>query len=143
LCLNFNSSNSSLRPQTLRSAHVSTISFGGATLTNATVFDLSSITNYITVLNENTTYSVVGREEQIGVLAFQEVVEVGLSIKVARALSVTRTVPLGLKQLLQRGHLLGGVLLVFNFLEGELWVEELRVDGVRGFEALANDENFG
>jgi hypothetical protein len=34
-------------------------------------------------------------------------------------------------------------LLVFNFFEGELWVEELRVDGVRGFEALANDENFG
>lgn len=104
---------------------------------------MSSITNYVTGLNENTTYSVVGREEQIGVLAFQEVVEVGLSIKVARALSVTRAVPLGLKQFLQRGHLLGGVLLVFNFFEGELWVKELGIDGVRGFEALANDENFG
>jgi hypothetical protein len=94
-----------------------------------------------TIKRGDGAYLVVVREENVGILALEELYELALLVK-RGLVTVTGPVSLGFQKLLQRSDLLLSVHFLFDFFKSELGVEELRVDCVRCLEALTHDENF-
>jgi hypothetical protein len=84
---------------------------------------------------------VVVRQEHVGVSTLHELNQLHLLIE-GGLIAIAATVALRLKQLLEWCDLLVGVLLFFDFLEGELRVKELGINRVWSLEALADNENL-
>jgi hypothetical protein len=84
---------------------------------------------------------VVVRQEHVGVSTLHELNQLRLLIE-GGLIAIAATVALRLKQFLEGCDLLVGVLLFFDFLEGELRVKELGINRVWSLEALADNENL-
>ena len=116
-------------------------SAGGFDRGKASFLDRSSIMNYKAIKRGDGSYLIVVREENVGILAFEELYELALLVK-RGLITVTGSVSLGFQKLLQRSDLLLSVHFLFDFFKSELGVEELRVNCIRCLEALTHDKDF-